>query len=502
MTEPQLNVEYEELMSRAAELEEPMPPIPDCDLAPPSFIRMTVVSEDQLKLSVGNMRLYISRAEAEWARLGESLREAAKAYEETSEAAAKAVTEGTDIEPALPRSVDFIDISDLGPTPNAANNGGATGGFPNSWENDTGSGQRRAGRGNEGHIGGQPDDYYPDGGNEDYYEVRQAASDMEESDQGASYRVFAQDWDDYQRALQAMSTRFRPFDSWDGEAREIVEQSFEAQREWIIQMANLCATLASQATHVVDAQRYGYQEHPTSYSLASLDSNYAWLTSPDTDLGDKYTRIRSCIRQYDEYQQKSEDVLAQYRSRGSLPLTPVNPVKPPVGGVDLPDIGGGAGGGTDYFDDLDDVLGGLNIPSGLNPDTDTLTDALSSALSKDPLAGLADPSVKAASLGGAGGGAMPLKPPIEHGAAGGASTAGTGAGTAPAAGAGAGAGAGRGGGGMAPMGGGAGQGQQGGKAGKRAQKDEEALYTEERPWTEPVVGNRRRSDAPGVRETG
>jgi hypothetical protein len=32
--------------------------------------------------------------------------------------------------------------------------------------------------------------------------------------------------------------------------------------------------------------------------------------------------------------------------------------------------------------------------------------------------------------------------------------------------------------------------------GKRAQQDQEALYTEERAWTEGVIGRRRAKDAP------
>jgi len=50
------------------------------------------------------------------------------------------------------------------------------------------------------------------------------------------------------------------------------------------------------------------------------------------------------------------------------------------------------------------------------------------------------------------------------------------------------------GGGMAPM-----HGAQGGAQGKEKRRDprlapDEDLYTEDRPWTEAVVGNRRRRD--------
>jgi hypothetical protein len=59
------------------------------------------------------------------------------------------------------------------------------------------------------------------------------------------------------------------------------------------------------------------------------------------------------------------------------------------------------------------------------------------------------------------------------------------------------------GGGMAPM-----HGAQGGTQGKEKRRDprlapDEELYTEDRPWTEGVVGNRRRKDVQdGRNDTG
>jgi hypothetical protein len=49
-------------------------------------------------------------------------------------------------------------------------------------------------------------------------------------------------------------------------------------------------------------------------------------------------------------------------------------------------------------------------------------------------------------------------------------------------------------GGMAPMAPGAG-GQGGQDSKTKSKQGEEALYEEERPWTEAVIGNRRRKDA-------
>ena len=49
---------------------------------------------------------------------------------------------------------------------------------------------------------------------------------------------------------------------------------------------------------------------------------------------------------------------------------------------------------------------------------------------------------------------------------------------------------------MMPMAPGAGQGQQGGEKSKRTQSDDDALYTEDRAWTEGVIGNRPRKAGP------
>jgi hypothetical protein len=52
---------------------------------------------------------------------------------------------------------------------------------------------------------------------------------------------------------------------------------------------------------------------------------------------------------------------------------------------------------------------------------------------------------------------------------------------------------------MAPMAGQGGKGED--SKAKRAQQDEEALYAEDRPWTEAVIGNRRRKDGPDNKES-
>src|SRR6202034_766580 len=64
-----------------------------------------------------------------------------------------------------------------------------------------------------------------------YYEVRQAATAIESPDQGAAFRGCASDWNRYQLQFQQLAYRFRPFLSWEGEARTAVESNFAQQKQ-------------------------------------------------------------------------------------------------------------------------------------------------------------------------------------------------------------------------------------------------------------------------------
>ncbi|REU43689.1 type VII secretion system ESX-1 target EspB, partial [Mycobacterium tuberculosis] len=105
-----------------------------------------------------------------------------------------------------------------------------------------------------------------------------------------------------------------------------------------------------------------------------------------------------------------------------------------------------------------------------------------------------DVAVKAASLGGGGGGGVPSAP-LGSAIGGAESVRPAGAGDIAGLGQGrAGGGAALGGGGMGMPMGAAHQGQGGAKS-KGSQQEDEALYTEDRAWTEAVIGNRRRQDS-------
>ncbi|NTY60704.1 PPE domain-containing protein [Mycolicibacterium sphagni] len=487
-----LNVEKDELLARAAELELALPTPPPDNPRAACALPMVVDAAAQLALSADAIRLYLRAGEREWRRLGQSLRNAAAAYQQVDEEGADAITDNTSVSARmLGGGCEDEDIMLPAAQPPSA----------------------------------APE--YP------YYEVRQAATDIEAPDQGAALNAFAREWDTYQRTLQAIATRFRPFTQWDGDATMAVEVNFEAQRSWLYQMAQFCSTVAAQATTVAATQKWALVEHPSAYEVSEADK---WFLIYSTDPS-RRQYLYQVYEWYERMQKKSEEVLAEYIRRASLPLQPVNPKNPPVAtriepppepekpdpdnpdnpddpdnpdnpeNPDAPDI---PGEDDTFDDDLPETpttpsTGTPSVPSaGLPPgDTAALTEALK-GLSADSAMGGVGSGMKAAAVGGGGGGgmpAMPLQPSVNAesalGGAPGAGRDGGAAGRIPN------AGAAPGGGGMGmPMGApGAGAGQGGDNKAKRAQGTEESLYSEDREWTEGVIGNRRRKDVSDGKES-
>jgi hypothetical protein len=484
MSQPQtLNVEYDELMARAVELEAPIPGIPPGNPAPPCNIAMVVKGAQQLALSADNMRLYLGVGDRERKRLAESLRNAAKAYEEADEGAEEAFDNETAVQEVTPDLVDEgVDPSTLGETVS---------------------------------LMAVPDPV-------PYYAVRQAAQEIEAGDQGVSFTNFANAWEAYQRTLLEARIRFRPFqDWWNGTASDAVEANFDSQRGWLDAMATMCGTMATQARVVVTAHKWAITQHPTVFQINEVDAlwnDYAQRAAQNQfPYNLVWPQVKPQLEQrYRDFQSKSEEVLTEYEKRAAFPLPPLSPPKPPPayyippppepgsgdepgpgdpGGIDpnnpggeLPDPGlelpdptgmpaAGAGGGMPS-----------TPPIPAMPDNSKLADALKDLKGGPPGAGM-----KPASLGGGkiGGGipAMPMQPPSEAessrpaSAVPGAASMGRGV-PIPAAGGAAGGGMG---GGMAPMA--PGQGQNAGKQGSRVDgDDDDSLYTEERAWTEGAIG--------------
>lgn len=291
LTKPQtLSVEYQELMGRADEVEAALPGQPVDNPGSPCALAMVTDAAAQLALSADNMRLYLGVGERERRRLAESLRNAAKAYEDVDESAEQAINDGTSVSAATPG----IDGEDPGP----------------------------ATLGDTKKVGSssiQPTPYCP---------VRQAAEEIAELDQGVSLDVFARAWADHQRTLLEARYRFRPFVDWYGDATYAVEDNFDSHRSWLDQMAALSGTMVGQAQGIVSTHRWAVTEHPTVAQLEELDDAWVyfqghlpaehWKGSVKPALEEEYARL----------QQKSEEVLAEYQRRAALPLAPINPPKP------------------------------------------------------------------------------------------------------------------------------------------------------------------------------
>ncbi|KLO34925.1 hypothetical protein ABW17_25025 [Mycobacterium nebraskense] len=464
MTQPQtLSVEYQELMARADEVEASCPGQPADNPGAPCALAMVTAAAAQLALSADNVRLYLGVGDRERRRLAESLRNAAKAYEEVDERAEEAINDNTLVSAAAPG------LADEGPDPVTLN--------------DTKK------------VAASSVEATP------YYPVRQAAEDIAELDQGVSFGLFAQAWTDHQRTLLEARYRFRPFVDWYGDATYAVEDNFDSHRSWLDQMAALSGTMASQAQGVVSTHRWAVTEHPTVAQLKELDDAWVYFQSHLPAEHWKGSVKPALEEEYARLQKKSEEVLAEYERRAALPLAPVNPPKPPAAYyiAPPPEPGSYETDPDTPYDELPYGAEYLATPTGMPtapyagapamPNDSTLADALRGAPASSKSAGL-----KPASFGGKGIGggvpSMPLQPAVDAespsrpaGAA--AGFAGPGRGMPSTSG-------GLGGGmGAAPMGAPGAQGQQNGK-GKRAQQDQESLYTEQRPWTEGVIGRRRR----------
>ncbi|WP_205877227.1 EspB family ESX-1 secretion system-associated protein [Mycobacterium camsae] len=476
MTQPQLlQVEVEELLARAAELEDPIAEGPAEVPRPPCDFAMTKNAAQQLSLSADNVRLYLAAGEREWRRLAESLRNAANSYQNVDEHAAESInTEGVvALRVCLPPGNSF-DPAQLGDTPTVA--------MADSLA---------------------------------YADLKQRALDNEAGDQGTSFLGFADAWEDHQRTLLEARHRFRPFQHWYSEASHAVEQSFDLQRGWLDQIAALCGKMADQARTVAATQKWAQKEHiwfentTIRYSdLVLLDEQYIRLPKFRQSIMEIYERLHA----------QSDEVLAEYRRRAALPLAPLTPPKPPVAhriglppkpDSDFPDYEVPAGGGGVDFQPgnetpldgalLPNAAGMSNMPAANGP---ALPDKTVIASDSIATKAAALPTLKSAALGAGGGaGRLPLQPLANGGSAPGnlvrAFEAAELAGAAPGAAAGA---MGSGGMGMAPLRGAGGKDPGAGKAGKRAQRDEEALYIEERPWTQGIVGRRRSKDAPDTEE--
>ncbi|MCV7408774.1 hypothetical protein AWC05_07755 [Mycobacterium florentinum] len=453
-----LNVEYAELVARADELDARIAGVPTDNGHAPCALELAARAAEQLGLSADNMRIYLAAGEREHGRLAQSLRNAAKAYAETDELAADALDNDTPVAAAAPPQPD-CDVEPPMLTSTVSL------------------------------MASDPIPYYP---------TKEAAKALMQGDQGASLLNFADEWAAYLRTLSHASFRFRPFTDWDSEASAAVEQHFDQDRAWLDQMARLCGQLSTQARNLVAAHRWAVSEHPTLAQLRQLDER--WILNQSVPGWETFGK-QALLRLYAQYQAKSEAVLAEYEQRAAL--APVNPPRPPVAyKIDAQTASGPEPGpGVDALplptDGLPSLPGGMPaLPSAGMPDTATDSKLTDAVMNSKAASAKASPGLKPASVGGGGIPPMPKMPlqrPVLSDSisrVGGAAPGGAGvAGGIPVPAAYA---ALNNGGGMGmPMGAApGGQGHEAGKA-KRVQQEGEALYTEDRAWTEGVIGRRR-----------
>jgi hypothetical protein len=454
-----LSVEFDELMARANELAAPIPAPPR--LTPIAPCRLQMIKErptQELLYSASDLRDYLAAGERERQRLAQSLRNAAIAYQGTDEGAAEALTNNTSVSAVMPGLADG--------------------------DNDQATLTERVSL-----MASEAPPYLP---------VHKAAADLLWGDQGISFLEFADAWAAYaQTLLDARRRRFRLFLNWDSDASRSVEQNFDQHKQWLEQMAKLCEQLAAQTRRIVSAHRWAVTAHPALKFIQALDAR--WRAQPESRT--------LLMKSYAELQKKSEEVLAEYARRAGLPLSPVNPTRPPVAfkidgpkaetkPIPQPDPGPLPGPGPLPLPDGGLPSGGFGIPGlpvipsvpiGGSPSMSNdaqLTQALRDLKGSPglpPGAGLKPASV---GVGRAGVPSMPLQPLADAEAlsrVAAAAPGGPGRGIPGAA-------AALGGGGMGmPMCAPGGQGKDAGN-GKRAQQEDDEIYIEDRPWTEGIIG--------------
>ena len=372
-----------------------------------------------------------------------------------------------------------------------------------------------------------------------FTKVEDAARQLLESDQGASLATYASGLQAYAAQLEERAGVFTSSGvEWESPAASRAFDDLSKYREWLQRMAEVARKIAEQAERLGRSHNKAATAHPTLQEV--LDVLNKIITDPDNREYwiEMYRLLQQlCEQILEEYanecdvedvdtpeapsgsggdggggggeqptgdEQKQEDAAAQQQEP-----TSENPAASPSGesGAGSGESGSGSGSGSPSGGS--GSSGGSGTGSGL-PSLPT-GDEAGKGLPTLP----DDASVKpaAAELGGGGGGAgggsggggggvgpMPLQPSV----GGVAVTPSPAGGAVPAAAAGA-ASAGGGmaggmGGGMAPMHGA--QGQGGGKDRQRTPglSPDEELYTEDRPWTEAVVGmpqGRRAGDGKG-----
>lgn len=382
-----------------------------------------------------------------------------------------------------------------------------------------------------------------------YSDVRKTQAELSSPDEGNSLKTAMLQWGAAAKHVEAMSPR-PPSGDWEGAAADAAYARMTEFSGHLRQLSEGWRDLAEAAAKVLAAHGDAKARH------ADIHREYVELETQLRELAAQMTagntiateaEIAKIQKRMRELQQQSDEVRRDYANDATF--APVRPAMPTGSDSDVAataGVGGGSGGGSGIgsgggggggaggrystgdpaalADEMAQSLGGQARqdaggapPGGGAPLSGGAPSGGSGAGGGTPGGGSpaakprADPGLRPAAVsrgggsgGGAGGGgggmpATPMSAPVTAETVAPAPTtpAAAGAGAGPAA---EGRAAGGMGGGMAPMGHGAGALQ-----GKEKRRDprlapDEDLYAEDRPWTEAVIGNRRRREVGDGRE--
>nr|WP_090278103.1 hypothetical protein [Mycolicibacterium komanii]CRL73466.1 PPE family protein [Mycolicibacterium komanii] len=473
-------------------------PVPEAVL-PPDALPSSAAAVANLNANARSLLEFQRWAEAENQRIAETLRIAADAYTRVDETNGRAIED-----PARRAAVEAIAV----PAPATP---------PPPLPNPVGAPQRVDAAG--------------------YSDVHRTQVDLTAGDDGASLKAAMLQW-----GLAATRVRDNaprpPGGDWEGRAADAAYARMAEFGGWLEQLAEGWRDLAEAAAKIIAAHDSATSEHAGIHGeYTALETQLRELAAQTTVGNALATRneMAKIQQRMQELQQRSDEVRQDYASGATF--APVRPEMPSgriadnagaAGGFDgggrppdsdaaglagkmAPSFGeqhpGGAAGGQRPSGQPGGAPSGGGTPSGGSGAGAGTSGGASGSPAPNPST---DQRVRPAAArhgGGAGGGrgggggmpATPMSAPVTAETVAPAPAVPAAAGTAPGASADGRTVSGMGG-GMAPMahGGGAPQGKEKRRDPKLA--PDETLYTEDRPWTEAVVGNRRRREVLDARD--
>jgi hypothetical protein len=366
-----------------------------------------------------------------------------------------------------------------------------------------------------------------------YSNVNQTQAELTAPDTGTSLKTAMLQWGVASERVENNKPKPPP-GNWEGEAADAAYARMTTFGSWLTQLSEAWYDLAEAASKIVAAHDKAKSAHDSIHQeYSELEARMMQLTGLTGPHGGVRAQMEmeNIRTRMEELQAQSDEVRRDYASGATF--APVRPADPSFDGSDGPTTTtAGSGGGGDAGDQptgdpaamahkMAEPLGAPQSESGSGqsggagggppsdggaPGGGAAGDSPRGMPGGGPRTGTpklpTDKSLRPAAVsgggsgggaGGGGGGSAPLSPAVtsETVAPGPPMPVAAGPAPGPATGM---AGGPMMGGGMAPM-----HGAQGGTRGKEKRRDprlapDEDLYTEDRPWTEAVVGNRRRRE--------